>query len=105
MTPKEANRIIAEFMGFEWDGFPDGDIGIVTASQVCQKTYSMNLFTTDLNALAPVWEKLGYSAAASAISRMKMFLFKPQALQAIGENTIQEAAAIATAKAIQEFEK
>lgn len=95
MTTDEADKIIAAYMNFKL--ILRGDTYFIgNHKELCVS----DIYSESLDALVPVWEKLDYIKVLSVISRMKMFLFKPVALERIGESTIQESVAIATAKAI-----
>lgn len=109
MTPQEANKIIADFMGLEMSQFEHRENYVFKRNHA--ERYA--LFTDSLDALVPVWEKGGLTLIINLD-------FMPQkidkwsvsvAFWAIrGEfsgkgKTIQEAAAIATAKAILELDK
>lgn len=98
MKPSEADKIIAEFMKDHW---PDSHMrGIIDYSQ-------------SLDALVPVWEKLSGKDFYDNV-RLKICSKFPSAQIIIGEefksaieiqDSIQQAAAIATAKAIQELDE
>ena len=87
MTTKEANKIIAEFMG--WSIIHNGN-----ALSMCGGwSY---LPSESLDVLPPVWEKLG------CVYFPEFFKYR----NGIDEDgkTLQEGAAIATAKAIKKLE-
>lgn len=89
MEPQEANKIIAEYMGVSLETF---------------LTYNLKSYSKSLDAIVPVWEKLEIRMSLD----MNYRDMSPWAcvcvyeIAAFGE-TIQEAAAIATAKAILEI--
>lgn len=111
MTTNEANKIIADYMGavyreysglyrYEWE---HGLYG-----------YGLDefLYSHSLDALAPVWERLNFDPTFIRVvpslqwhcELMKITLLGPDSGEQVGYGlaaSIQEAAAIATAKAIQ----
>ena len=102
MTPQEANKIIAEYMGKAW-----ANEWLLLEGYI------------SLDALVPVWEKLDlpcdYEFLSPREAKDPRWTFRIQKgfkdngkptnnYQWQCENTIQEAAAIATAKAIKELE-
>jgi len=105
VTKEEANRICAEFMGWELSpGFTESK----TKRGYCIEGYHPS---DDLNVLVPAWEKLELIVHFDICrpledkNRWQFYLCSYTGTvkyQANGE-TIQEAAAIATAKAIQEL--
>lgn len=108
MTPQEANRIIAEFMG----SYFDHSNGITTYYSQGEQ-YAARLYSKSLDALVPVWEKLkGFyngsidlmlAPSDKPFANIDYFVDKHcYSCNSYGD-TIQEAAAIATAKAIQEL--
>lgn len=94
MTPQEANRIIAEYMG--WIGLDN-------------HTLNNEANFISLDALVPVWEKLGNTIAFEGLLHRKRIsrfdIIKNDRISHTDKCTIKEAAAIATAKAIMELEK
>lgn len=94
MELKEANKIIAEYMGWDWK-----DHGIKMAE----------LAVPSLDALVPVWSKYGEKILVYEFLRMALFakMLSVEAITIMKETrntsarTFQEAACIATAKAIQ----
>ena len=108
MTPQEANKIIAEFMGYETDGSVIAKAIAVVKVSDGEPDY-IGAYSEYLDSLAPVWEKLNldggwvYDSCGGKESWIITFTGKEDS----GEwcPTIQEAAAIATAKAIQEMGK
>jgi hypothetical protein len=100
MTPQEANKIIAEFMG-NINPVPSN---IDELSEKQKKIYQPYAYSLD--ALVPVWEKMKlrqYFSYESGIFRIYKSKHRNN-WSGIGK-TIQEAAAIATAKAIEELKK
>lgn len=100
MNSQEANKIIAEFM--EWELFKE---------TVSDGIFHRPLFTLSLDALVPVWEKIGkypnmtkWSGLYSCEFQISIGKgFKYKIVECCNhKGTIQEAAAIATAKAIKE---
>ena len=122
MKADEANKIISEFMGatvHQWGSFDGGNFcwtGIIPASSnlvtFC-KNWGTNTecflprFDLSLDALVPVWEKLDYSQFVHGMKELKLNRFaiciESKWFYGPKEVTIQEAAAIATAKAIKEL--
>jgi hypothetical protein len=106
MTSQEANKIIAEFMGVKVED--DCPYTEAMHGGEMTKVYGSPYFSS-LDALVPVWEKLNldggwvYDSCGGKESWIITFTGKEES----GEwcPTIQEAAAIATAKAIQEMGK
>ena len=105
MKSKEANKIIAAYMGNE-NPVP---INIEELSPLQKKNYQPYAYSLD--AIVPVWEKL-CSTTHGEHSRLVVPLFMTergthiQALMYMHKNlSIQEAACIATAKAIKELGK
>jgi len=105
MKPEEADEIIAEFMGFEIE---DGQICL---RDNCCGYYYDKVFSESLDLLVPVWEKL-MDGAFYKITLNDYGLGSPivntewyEGKKSIGKSdeTVQQAAAIATAKAIQEL--
>jgi len=106
MTPQEANKIIAEYM----DNENPVPVNIDELSDSQKKTYQP--YAYNLNRLVPVWEKLGHYALPE-IERHQMYrsngdkytTWRARYKMQFGfsETSIQEAAAIATAKVIQEL--
>jgi len=98
MTTIEANKIIADYMGDLPICFPDGIVRI-------SKNY------LSLDALVPIWEKLEREILKPVVFRSWMRGVEPKwgfrlwGIQShmVNGETIQEAAAIATAMAIQEL--
>ena len=93
MNIKEANKIIVRYMGFSQKGGP---------------LNSMPDFTKSLDSLVPVWKKIGFMeieitagigpAKGQYFAALKSYL---KSFDGGEQNTIQEAAAIATARAIE----
>jgi hypothetical protein len=109
MKPDEANKIIAEYMGWykqSTDKHPhawNNNEGF--------RVNKHEWFSESLDALVPVWEKLEYVPLFKQARLSKTYwckvesidIGKPTFCSPEGIVTIQEAAAIATAKAIQEL--
>lgn len=111
MTASEANKVIAEFMGMEIDFAKNGCVLTCTKD----RWWHPLDFHLNLNALIPVWEKLKDKDASWGF-QIEMFCGKSFEFgfsqwnrqghfvdQVISPNP-QEAAAVATAKAIRELE-
>lgn len=109
MESSEADKIIAEFMGFEFrygeQGFypvyTDGNL-VPTISRAGPE------YTSSLDALVPVWEKLETKGKYTDVNfwrqRGKKYVFCNLCFSIkVESETIQQAAAIATAKAILEL--
>ena len=129
MDTQEANRIIAEFMGWEFvrrDHELQGDVWRNKEDGVYSSKYRYNYdqvpegYSESLDALVPVWEKLttaridiNMQGGIRPIAFLTIYNMVPKHKQdeslwgddhyEIQRDTIQEAAAIATAKAIQEL--
>ena len=102
MTPQEANKIIAEFMGFE---FYKGLLLLRNESGLVVFETIAN-YTSSLDALVPVWEKLGVELWRDGDSyTCRVSRFNQGYDIHHGAETISEAAAIATAKVIKELQK
>lgn len=112
LTIQEANRVIAEYM----DEGPfcncENPLDIDGDRVVCENctNYIVENYNESLDALVPVWEKLGrdfdcylHRDKNNDISGW-LFYFHGLKIEHTSE-TIQEAACIATAKAIKELEK
>jgi hypothetical protein len=110
MTVEEANKIIAEFMGYKWSKMPDGDIATEFPLGNNQTSLYTNYWAS-LDALVPVWEKLQETFFSLRITtsdftcKDKDFWIKITLEKNFFglADTIQEAAAIATAKAIKDL--
>jgi hypothetical protein len=100
ITPEQANKIIAEFMG----GHSKSPIIKFEFGDGVQHR-PVNYFES-LDALMPVWEKLEFIDLRCAwIDNKYDFTLSLNDNYTYRGKTIQEAAAIATAKAIMEIEK
>lgn len=111
MKPSEANKIIAEFMGVNHKIDYKGDV-VIDGTIPKNVGYSMSL-----DALVPVWEKLNMRIIQPrfmlGVNDLKGCGIKHGAIcssdwedEILGfETTFQQAAAIATAKAIKELRK
>lgn len=101
MTTKEANIIIAEFMGEEHYYYLHPRYGGATTDgeyDIC--------ISDSLDALVPVWEKLksfNLEFGTNVNSEYLCFYDTDRMNVGVSGHTIQEAAALATAKAIQEL--
>ena len=115
MTNEEVNRIIVDFMGWEFDYHKIG-VMLVEDGETCD--YS-ELYTESLDALVPVWERLdNHTVTTFDGILLSYYKDKDSACFIVIEGydsidsyhdsdtraTIQEAAAHATAKAIKELE-
>lgn len=113
MTSQEANKIIAEFMGEKFPTISCKVCGICEDHEVIE-------YTESLDALVPVWEKLNPKKCSPKIVSLGglsghwvcvvRYAYKLGSLDWDGEiveaaSTAQEAAAIATAKAILDLTK
>ena len=108
MTPETANKIIAEYMGGPYKGDSmycslDGETIIPDIEDQIKEHY------LSLDALVPVWEKLSNRNTLSMVTGDDIRVYySPQITnyrQIVQAETIQQAAAIATAKAIQELKQ
>ena len=110
MKTEEANKIIAEFMGWtvltpkEWSEKEWIDKG-----EICSDSIKIK-YSISLDALVPVWEKLKYDPTfVYCVPEKKwtcslMHIFTKEIEKGYGKAaTIQEAACMATAKAIKEL--
>lgn len=100
MTPQEANKIIAEFMGNKWDR------DRVAITEEDGFTHYHTPYSKNLDALVPVWEKLKLGTCGESLIFNKNCMGNWEADFYSGDSeseTIQEAACIATAKAIKEL--
>ena len=123
MDSNEANKIIAEFMGYYYIGIENKrleDLPCLILTRKCdgERIYKYP-YSESLDALVPVWQKLkedfdlyhfdiGFNGNEFSVDIT--FENKAEALDdtimrsnCAWSNTIQEAAAIATAKAIKEL--
>ena len=110
MTPEEPNKVIAEFIGWELSEFAVVNLinSDLNDSMMAGKSYSLP--TESLDTLVPVWEKLGInnirlyeninSEMVCSFDIRKYRNARPGI-----SKTFQQAAAIATSKAIQESKK
>lgn len=113
MTPEEADEIIAGYMGHKNPrvGHSNHTDHIVVDSH--KEGYTSELFpryTQSLDALIPVWKKLDTAPRFYKMSDAPLWIrcdiWNGQGeSQAVGNYTITEAAAIATAKAIKELKQ
>ena len=106
MEINESNKIIADYMGERVDVNTYGtQIGCVTCDH-CEE-YRV-IYSDSLDALVPVWEKLecfiDISGRKNNKEKAEVFMpYMKTGLYETGE-TIQQAACIATAKAIQNLD-
>ena len=129
MTPEEANRILAEYMGWEHFSRVEDEMGYKAYSPLLSiwcmfgGIDSEPLWSESLDALVPVWEKMRYQYEETMfdvslridLDHKLSSIWMDDYQHSFGDNppgsdyesgeTIQEAAAIATAKAIQELKK
>ena len=97
MKTEEANKIIAEYMGENL--IVPVNINELSGSQ--KKIYQPYIYSLD--ALVPVWEKLGVDDMDLHPLRGECYIYwRGLGIKGKGE-TVQEAACIATAKAIKEL--
>ncbi|MBT8187830.1 MAG: hypothetical protein KJO73_09080 [Croceitalea sp.] len=109
MTPQEANKIIAEYMGLRFVELCDNE----SYAQPNDDNYERIVYSKSLDALVPVWRKLNEDHELNLTitsDTMDAFLFyfdhystQKTIYESPLNQSIQEAAAIATAKAIQEL--
>ena len=115
MKADEANKIIADFMGY---GIAKKVNGVPFATSPIPKAkYRLEDYYLSLDALVPVWEKLEFFDNEEFITTDNEvtikkwhgdgeWLFMFNEIEGVGfGRTLQEAAAIATAKAIKELGK
>ena len=98
MTPQEANRTIAEYMGTDYVEYKTYKCPVCDVSEF--KAYSESL-----DRLVPVWERLKLRPIFGNprdVGGEVCWLTQDTTMIASGK-TIQEAACIATAKAIREL--
>ena len=119
MDTKEANNIIAEYMGVynkcthsscqHYHDIPghikaQGYRGNTCPSfSDCVYKKEFGRYTESLDALVPVWEKVGFSVQVYSLGELYSVKTPFGIIKDHESETIQEAAAIATAKAIQEM--
>ena len=101
MTAQEANKIIAEYMGYNsvFINVINGKSPILwirSRERICREI----IFNT-LDTLIPVWEKL--DATISTMVDNSLYLYANNERYFWKATSIQEAALIATAKAIKEL--
>ncbi len=105
MKSSEANKIIAEYMGYTV--YPN-DAEFIPQGMMHVKEYSL-AYSQSLDALVPVWEKLNlicdFDICRSLDDKWRFCLknFTGSIVFSYESNSVQEAAAIATAKAILEI--
>lgn len=109
MTNNEINKIIAEYMNLEIE-FDEKIEQYITPSR--DRWWSPVMFCNSLDSLVPVWEKLGDVGFNMNFSKRKIdSLWEAHTNECmirgwwIRCETIQQAAARATAKVIQELTK
>lgn len=107
MTNNEVNKVISEYMGYKFEDYSVGVIREEYEAVIGTATRSITPFTFSLDSLVPVWKRLntrmGYFNYGLTDRSEIGFQIRPDLLSSgIGAqgNTIQEAAAHATAKAI-----
>lgn len=118
MTPQEADKIIAEYMGIVFMETDDNDLFIFDAKTTEPISISGKYYSESLDALVPVWKQRKidvikiltecYSTPNQVHSFVSVGVNEQVEKWFYGrchESTIQEAAAIATAKAIRELDK
>ena len=112
MTLEEANKIIAEYMGYELVDQPHSMSRNPLKMTVKRKfEFEITAYSKSLDALVPVWDKLGYSKTQG----IGFHRYKSGWQVGIGtilplihlstSVTLQEAACLATAKAIKELKE
>lgn len=113
MTPEKCNKIIAQYMGYEniqheYDEFTGKFLTfVIIEDSVLGAVTKCLLYSKSLDALVPVWEKLRINKA-EVLRGIDCWFFNIDNRHYYSDcaaPTIQEAAAIATAKAIQELSK
>lgn len=122
MTCEEANKIIAEFMGYKWNCSGFNHVLLFNNKPIkytSEINKLMKRYSESLDALVPVWEKLGnYDISLSYSNLIKdenerncceMSIIPKGTDKAVEfctidlYRTIQESACIETAKAIKEL--
>jgi len=102
MKVEEANKIIAEFMGWEFSTDGSDDFFYLN------RRWENNSYSESLDALVPVWEKLKLKPYFREVDHKERgigcYLGNCSIFEWSYGETIQEAAAKATAKAIKEKE-
>lgn len=117
MTPEEANKIIAEFMGYYFIGVEKKRVEDLPCLILTRKTDGERVYKypylESLDALVPVWGKLGrvnffftwykdeWEFVLTDVDKLAKTDY--EGIRELG--ALQEAAAIATAKAILELSK
>lgn len=105
MNDQEVNKIIAEFMGYRLRGFAN-DGGVELDMPPMRGIFFRKPYTKSLDALVPVWEKL---KNPRFIGEINCFTIVNANNEGIGRSsqkeTLYQAAAHATAKAILELKK
>lgn len=113
MNKDEANKIIAEFMGYGGCSTPfmiEGEYYIAVFDSNGFAAEYIRPYSESLDALVPVWEKLDFDFCLSAKEKScrnmdySGYYLNFGGLE-VKSTTLQEAAAIATAKAILELNK
>ena len=112
MNDNEVNKIIAEYMGLTEDSFDYACMCTMRESCPACNSFAaeelLNKFTTSLDALVPVWEKL---TVEFSLIDGHFHILKDNhendiiCTEFVYQKTIQQAAAQATAKCIMELEK
>ena len=98
MTTNEANKICAEFMGCDFNA---------TETCIVDKDHNLShLYSKSLDSLVPIWEKMSNTSFQFYILGGDFTFKTPFSKSSSKEvDTPQEAACIATAKAIKELKK
>ena len=106
MTDQEVNKIIAEFMGGGIVYYYGEPIRVEFPMEM--QHLDCKLYTESLDSLVPVWKKLELTEIGCEFFSNEVFYFKvckPTIKGDFNGETIQQAAAHATAKAILELKK
>jgi len=107
---EESNKIIAEYMGLNFLGY-DKDIDeMYIGGSDPTVEFEETPYTSSLDALVPAWEKLNnlWTRLDFLVNDTQVeigYMHSRNSKSGYGKQTIQESAAIATAKAILELNK